>query len=317
MLKNRAMRIALPFAIFLPLVLTSFVILIGWATENVQQKSPMLGVVSFMAQNPDAPAPPPTTTHLWFLYNLVFFYALAGLLAKFIKFDWMAKVTGSPITFLLLAPLTLVPALLTQHAPLPAPEQFMPQLWSFGYFGLFFMLGWGIYKHQAFLDKLQPYALLLLITGIVAYAGYYYLLPAPVSMQEAFAQMGVAPQIDAKQVLMAVLGAYISLHLSLSLLLIAQRLFNKQNALVRYISEASYWVYIIHLPVLWWIQFLLLDTNLPLIVEFLLSTLGTLAIGFVTHLLLVKWTPLGWLLNGRKKSAPADVNQLEDVPSTR
>lgn len=308
MLKNRAMRIALPFAIFLPLVIASFVVLIGWATESVQQKSPMLGVVSFMAQNPDAPAPPPTTTHLWFLYNLVFFYALAAILAKFVKFDWMAKVTGSPIAFLLLAPLTLVPALLTQHSPLPAPEQFMPQLWSFGYFGLFFMLGWGIYKHQSFLDKLQPYALLLLITGIVAYAGDYYLLPAPVSMEEAFAQMGVAPQIDAKQVLMAVLGAYISLHLSLSLLLIAQRLFNKQNGLVRYISEASYWVYIIHLPVLWWIQFLLLDTDLPLAVEFLLSTLGTLIIGFATHLLLVKWTPIGWMLNGRK-----DANMNEEI----
>ena len=57
MLKNRLMRITLPLSIFLPLVLTAFAILIGWAMENIQAKSPMLGLIAMMAQYPDAPPP--------------------------------------------------------------------------------------------------------------------------------------------------------------------------------------------------------------------------------------------------------------------
>lgn len=306
MLKNRAMRIALPFVIFLPLIIASFAVLIGWSIEGVEQKSPMLGFIAMMSQVPDAPPPPLTTTHLWFLYNLIFFCGLAAIFAKFVKFDWMAKLTGSPLAFLLLAPLALVPALMTQHAPLPAPEQFLPQLWSFGYFGLFFMLGWGFFKHQDFLDKLQPYSWALLIVSIVAYVAYFQTFPGPVSMQEAMVAMGTAPELGLKQAGVALLGAVISLYMSLALLLLGKRFFNKQNSVARYVSQSSYWIYIIHLPVLWFIQFLLLDTNWSLTVEFLISSLGNLAIGFVTHILLVKWSPIGWLLNGRKKSADVE-----------
>ena len=74
MLKNRLLRITLPFAIFLPLVILAFLVLIGLAMESVQAKSPLLGFISMMALSPDAPDPPLTTTHLWFLYQLTFLF---------------------------------------------------------------------------------------------------------------------------------------------------------------------------------------------------------------------------------------------------
>jgi membrane-bound acyltransferase YfiQ involved in biofilm formation len=295
------MRITVPLSIFLPLSLTAFAILIGWALENVEVKSPMLGLIAMMTQYPDAPPPPVTTMHLWFLYQLTFFYIVTAIVVKWVNVDWMSRIVKSPKLFLLLAPLLLVPALITQHAPIPAPEQFMPQFWSFGFFGLFFLLGYGLFSYQGFLDKLKPYVWVMLVTSIAAYTLFFEMFPRHSSMQEIMTVMATSPSIDLKQAGLATLQAYISVFMSLVLLITGRRLLNKQNTSLKLISDSSYWIYIIHLPVLWLLQFYLLDTDWPMLMEFLLSSFGTLIIGLISYLILVKHTPIGWLLNGRKK----------------
>jgi glucan biosynthesis protein C len=300
MLKNRLLRITIPFAIFLPLVMTAFAILIGWAMENVQEQSPMLGLIAMMAQYPDAPAPPMTTTHLWFLYQLTFFYIVTAIAVKWLNVDWMSYIIKIPKLFLLLAPFLLVPALITQHAPTPAPEQFMPQLWSFGFFGLFFLFGYGLFSYQHFLDKLRPYVWVMLLTSVAAYILFFQIFPRHTSMQEIMTVMSTSPAISFKQASMATLQAYISVFMSLVLLIIGRSMFNKQNSSMKLIADSSYWTYIIHLPVLWLIQFALLDKEWTLLVEFLISSVGTVFIGLISYLLFVRWTPIGWLLNGRK-----------------
>ncbi|MDN4500849.1 acyltransferase family protein [Alteromonadaceae bacterium BrNp21-10] len=299
MVKNRLMRITLPFSIFLPLVMTSFVVIFGWAINDVENKSPMLAMISMTAQMPQPPEQPITTSHLWFLYNLTFFYVVTTVLVKFVRIDWMAKVQAFPKIFLIAAPLLLVPAYMTQHLPLPAPEQFTPQLWSFGSYGLFFMLGYGLFKYENFLDKLTPYWGWMLIAGVTAYGVFYQQLPATINMQDMMVNIATAPDFDLNQAFLAALQAYTGVYISLVLLVLGRKFFNQQNAAVKIIADSSYWIYIIHLPVLWTIQFALLDTQLPLIVEFLISSIGTLIIGFISYLLLVKYTPIGWLLNGK------------------
>jgi peptidoglycan/LPS O-acetylase OafA/YrhL len=62
---------------------------------------------------------------------------------------------------------------------------------------------------------------------------------------------------------------------------------------IRLIADSSYWVYIIHLPVLFVVQFLLLDTDWNLWLKFTVSSFGTLAIGMLTYIVFVRWTPIG------------------------
>ena len=45
-------------------------------------------------------------------------------------------------------PLLVVPALATQPTPHPAPEQFELKLWSFGFYGIFFLIGNRVYLQQ-------------------------------------------------------------------------------------------------------------------------------------------------------------------------
>ena len=300
MLKNRLLRIVLPFAIFLPLIIIAFMVIIGWALESVEQKSPMLGFFAMMANVPDAPPPPLTTSHLWFLYNLIFFYAIAAIIVKYVAFDWVSKVLNYPRLFLVFSPILLIPALASQSAPFPAPEQFMPQLWSFGFYGLLFAMGWGLFKQPNLLDKLAPYSLAMLIIAIAAYVGFYFQLPEQVSLQQMMAEMASGPELTLQHLFMAGAEAYMAVYMSLALLVFGKRYLNQQNTLVRYIADSSYWVYIIHLPVLWLIQFYLLDTDYSWQVELLISVLGTMLVGLLSYALLVRWTPIGWLLNGRK-----------------
>src|SRR5690606_33122190 len=80
MLRNRSLRVLLPLVVFWPLVTLGIILPIGWAITQVQNPSPVLQFIAFMQSQPDAPKPPPTTAHLWFLYYLMFFYLLTWVI---------------------------------------------------------------------------------------------------------------------------------------------------------------------------------------------------------------------------------------------
>jgi len=84
-------------------------------------------------------------------------------------------------------------------------------------------------------------------------------------------------------------------------LIAGKRWLNQHNKAFRYIADSSYWIYIIHLPVLFIIQFVLLDYEWNLWLELGLCTVLTMVFGLITYALLVRWSPIGWLLNGKRK----------------
>jgi peptidoglycan/LPS O-acetylase OafA/YrhL len=287
--------------LFLPLVMLSFVGIIGWAMENVANPSPMLGVIAYFANLPDAPQPPPSTTHLWFLYNLCQFYLVYALAQRsgLLAMRWTRLLT-TPWFVVFVLPLLMVPALASLAAPHPAPEQFMPQAWSFGFFGLFFLVGTQVFRRMEVIDELKAWAPWLLVLSLGLYAVLYTFLPKSLSMEQAMAMAGRVPY-SPRQLLMGALEAYIAVHMTIVCLVAGKAFLDRPSRVNRFIADSSYWVYIIHLPVLWLIQFRLLDTPWNAWVEFAISSLGTLAIGAVTYVLFVRYTPIGWLLNGRKK----------------
>ena len=74
------------------------------------------------------------------------------------------------------------------------------------------------------------------------------------------------------------------------------------DRLMRFFSDSSYWIYIIHLPLLFAVQYQLMDQDWSLLAKYTASVGITLAIGAVSYIALVRWTPIGWMLNGRKKT---------------
>ena len=69
---------------------------------------------------------------------------------------------------------------------------------------------------------------------------------------------------------------------------------------VRYLSDSAYWLYLAHLPLIIAGQAWIRDWDVPASVKFLgLCVVSTLIL-LASYQLFVRYTPIGWLLNGRR-----------------
>ena len=154
MVRNRLRRIALPFALFWPVLFVATVVLV-FAFRH------MMSTGSFGLSMADAPQRVPgrpmlNTMHMWFVYYLFLFCMLAGAacaLEKFIParlasawrtlFEVLARNWWG---FLLLAiPLALVGS--GYRAGILAPTgSFIPNVSELVHNGVFFVFGWAVYR---------------------------------------------------------------------------------------------------------------------------------------------------------------------------
>ena len=88
---------------------------------------------------------------------------------------------------------------------------------------------------------------------------------------------------------------YIMLLLSLFV-----KLYHTESKRMRYISDASYWVYIIHLPLTHFIPGLFHQSNMNVFLKFTISSIIVTFICFSSYHYLVRSTFIGEFLNGRR-----------------
>jgi ankyrin repeat protein len=79
----------------------------------------------------------------------------------------------------------------------------------------------------------------------------------------------------------------------------------KENKTVRFISDSSYWLYLAHIPVLFAVQGLLLSLDVSAFIKMPLVCLITAGILLLSYKIMVRYTWLGRMLNG-KRSREAD-----------
>ena len=80
-----------------------------------------------------------------------------------------------------------------------------------------------------------------------------------------------------------------------------QALMNHHSPVWRYLADSSYWVYLVHLPLVVTLQIWMFDWVLPAEVKLVLILLIAMPILLVSYHLLVRGTFIGWILNGRTK----------------
>ncbi len=294
---NRAKRVLLPFVIFMPLCLWAVVAPLLAAVHTVENKSPVLLMIANAFVNPAEapPQPPPTTMHLWFLYVLVFLYFLTWALSHL---DWSGvrkKITAiKPLVFIVIAPLLLLPGLLLVSSPLPAPDSFLPQIWAFGFFGLFFAAGYWIFHSNNFLEQFSAYWVCLLLGSLLLYVVYFQLIPEKIIIP--------APPVEfITNIVLKLCEAFVAVWMTLVCLVLGKRFLNTPSRSMRFMADSSYWIYIIHVPLLFALQYQLMDQEWNWLSKFVVSLGLTLIIGVASYVLLVRWTPIGWMLNGKKK----------------
>ena len=220
-LRNRAIRIVLPFVIFWPVISVTMLLLIVWALTYIQELPPILQLVAEAVEQGGDP-PSPTTGHLWFLYYLTYFSLIAAVLAKF-RWRWATRLADgffSSTRHLLWTPFLLVPALYSTLVPVPAPESFVPQFFPFGYYGLFFLMGWHLFRRTAYIDLVASRMAPLVAVSTIGYVVYFLRLPnEPISL-EVLRAYADGPPVEAGwgHLLDAGVEAYLSVYLTLVML---------------------------------------------------------------------------------------------------
>jgi peptidoglycan/LPS O-acetylase OafA/YrhL len=302
--RDRVSRIAGPLAAFWTPVMAGIITALVW-NAHVQ------GWVT-----PGAPPPPSPTydwtnfplTHLWFLWVLMLFYAaLLILRAPFAVLDrdgaWgrvVDRLTGALVgpwtPVVLAAPLALAfwldPTWVAFFA-VPTPDEgILPNAAALTGFGLAFGLGFLLDRRRDLLDRIAVWSPLLLAMAIGTGVAGWYLAGGPSlePMAEPTLDKAVAAWTTAVAVYASALAAT-----GLCLLFLSGR-----SAIRRYLADASYWVYIVHLPLVMLAQVWVQDWAGPWWIKLTGITLGVLALSLVTYELAVRHTPLGKWLNGRR-----------------
>ena len=82
-----------------------------------------------------------------------------------------------------------------------------------------------------------------------------------------------------------------------------QRFLDRDSPVVTYVSQSSYWVYLIHPPIVSLEAWCLVDIDVPAVVKFALAVAFTVVVAFASYHYLARRTWVSVLLNGRRFSA--------------
>jgi glucans biosynthesis protein C len=163
-----------------------------------------------------------------------------------------------------------------------------------------FGAGWMLYAGRHAIDRLArrwwaPAALGVLAT--LVYLKATGVLATIVEGQESRAAAAWTVAIAAHALMTTGYG--------LGLIGLFTRLFSRPGprlqAMVRYISDSAYWVYLVHLPLVIAIGIVLLPWEAHPAAKFGVCVIMSMAILMVSYAVLVRHTPIGWLLNGRRR----------------
>jgi len=264
------------------------------AAATVAHPSPALAWIrGYLDEHGSLPVMP-GWAHLWFLFYLLLFTVLVWV-ASALELGRIGNriATLHPGWLAAGVPLLLAPALASIGIPWPAPEFVLPALWALAFFGIYFALGYQLFHRSDMLERLRPLSPVLLIAAIAAYALLSWSTDGFVANRQA----------PLRHVLHALLEAYAGFWMTLWCLLAAGRWLAGRNTTMRWLADASYWVYLVHLPLLFAIQYRLLDLQFHWTAKFAIATLSTLALSFASYQLLVRHTVIGSLLNGKRSRA--------------
>jgi glucans biosynthesis protein C len=294
---GRLLRIVGPFLLFYPLLLVSTAAVIVFAMAYIEEPRGLLGLISDATRggNPNAIDRTPTTMHLWFLYYLLMFNIISAVASRM---PW-PKVSLVPTAWTqwLWLPLLLVPGLLGAGVPTPAPESFIPAWWPLCYFGLFYAAGWQLKGRERSLEQLCSARWVVLGASLLLFVVYY--LSMPVMQLTSLDAIRKTPDWGAYPTA-TLCTAYLSVSLTGCALLFGLRHLSNRSPFLAFLADASYWTYLVHLPIVLFLQTLFVP--LPFLAEFkcMLVLVITLVACMATYLVFVRYTPIGWLLHGKR-----------------
>ena len=258
-----------------------------------------------------------TFHHLWFLWFLLWLVAGFGLIAWAADALARRRSGGSGeesaararrpalrTVMWLMLPLTLIPQLLMGgggEIPVFGPDTstgWVPLWHVLAYYALFFAFGCLLYDQTGRTGAPRVETLGKRWWAVLP-ATFFVIFPTALFFTF---DPGIIEWLGDSAWLWASIGQVLyAWGMCIGLIGLFQAVLNRDWPAARYLSDASYWMYLIHLPLIIVGQALVRDWNMPAILKFLLVCGAVSAILLVTYHFLVRYTPVGTLLNGKRE----------------
>ena len=241
--------------------------------------------------------------HFWFLYDLLIFYVcIIGLqrsrrfafVATFMnKFSaWWNKVNFKNVFWLIIAVIPIWLCLLPEEGLFVITDtSIIPKrINNLFFYGYMVFVGWLFNKRADIFSHLSNKFNLFLWSGVILSFFLFYI--------DWINQSFYSPWVlllmkfgSSFQVLLLVLG-FIGLFL---------HLFKTESKTWKYISDASYWVHLIHLSIVMTFQVIFLHSNIPGVIRFPLVLALAVLLSFFTYQWFVRYTFIGTMLHGPRR----------------
>ncbi len=313
-LRSRAVRLGVPFVagwfLLRPLLVS------GWLMGAASMRGDWhfwAGIRAGFESLRSLPAGLFTGSHLWFLYYLLLVTGLllvgrllvtatsralageAGLMHLRASVDaitgWLAR-SGWGLPLLVLP--TAVALWYMRFWNMDTPDQSLqPNLPVLAVYGGFFTLGW-MFARQA--DAIVAFGRITTVKVLLLAASVGATLKlSPIQTDPAHEHF-VAAHAGFVVAYATMMWALVALTLG-----VFRKIFAHPRPAIRYLADSSYWMYLIHLPVVVWLQVAVAEVPLHWSLKLAIVSLATIAIALLTYDLFVRSTWVGQILNGRRR----------------
>ena len=317
---DRAKRIALPLVVGWPILFGLIVAASLWGAYLSAGHLPTAAEhAAAVAQAPKPPLLAFPLTHLWFLYLLLWLGAVTlAFRAVVLKLDRdgrlravadraVAWAVESPFSAFVMA----VPASLVfmfggpwraWFGVMTPDSSLIPNLQAVVAYFTAFGFGWLVHRQSGLIGIwARRWALNL---GLAVAATTASLAIIGVAPNLAFAEPGIAGLAKAG------LYALATWSWTFALIGLALRYLNGESPLRRYIADSSYWLYLIHLPLVMALQAAVVKLDLPAEAKVLIVLVVAFPLMFASYHLMVRRTVIGAILNGRRVPRRANATPV-------
>jgi glucan biosynthesis protein C len=250
--------------------------------------------------------------HLWFLIAVLYLYAVAllfrflvervpklrqdqliAMTRRFFASPWRPVILALIITFAIVA-LRLV-----------FNRAFKGDLTIAGVL-VFFFMGWVLYSQADLLPRQRQYAWTYLIAGALVLVPAFW-----INRTFLLALADTAPRDMVALLVLATISANMVTALwTFGLLGLFVSYYEEPSRILRYLSDASYWIYLVHMPLVIFVAGLLIATALPEEIRLVLIVSIVIPILLLSYHLCVRFTAIGAALNGRKLPRRSDMEAM-------
>jgi peptidoglycan/LPS O-acetylase OafA/YrhL len=317
---DRAKRIGAPLLVSWPLVFPAFIAIVIWyatRTGNVESLQPPEGQSTLSWRTLPL-------FHMWFLYVLLWLYAgllaVVGVVSLIDRKGRMRNAVDGFVRALVktqLAPVVLSLPLFVFYAfkeswiptaGVKIPDSgLLPNLQACLAFATAFGFGWLLHRQSELLSVWRRWWPLHLAAAAGLSAVFLSYTPLAAN-PAAIAAMSLTERLWISAAYPLAIWTW-----SFGLIGLATAFLTKENKAIRYLADSSYWIYLIHLPVVMVFQVLVADLDWPWFVKFPLLLVVATALMLASYQLLVRNTFVGAVLNGKR--IPGKRGRLAESPS--